>query len=191
MSQLPKRKAFNFRPTQAEVEGSPSTVELIMANTFIDKTAIVYDLLVKEDLFVEDLEDFKSRTLLLVYCRRFGKSTFLRFLRTVFNPQPRLNGYDSGAIRDRIATYSKGRELLQFGCHPVFYMDMTKAETIPALKEAILQALMCAGLNQEMLNTIAAKPESLPPSTLLTLGVGALNTKFMEDTGQSFNNRAD
>ena len=156
------------------------TVDLLMQNQFIDKTERVLSLL--EPLFRREVGDFTSSPLALIYCRRFGKSTVLRFLRAVFSPLPVLNGHKFDSIKAKIWSYRRGQEILEMGMHPVVLLDMTQASTTANLQEIISASLVCAGLPE---HEAKAGQGTLSPAVQLRKGVLALNARFFNETGRS------
>jgi hypothetical protein len=155
---------------------------LIKSGNYIDKTDIIHAFFTAEELFDEEIQDFKKRALLLVYCRRFGKSTFLGFLDAVFNALPYLGNCPSDLVRARIWTYNKGPELLAFGLHPVVHLEMTQVHSIETLCAVVRLALLCAGLNPDEVDKLTPTSGG-SASVLLEAGIRALNAQYLTDTG--------
>lgn len=79
--------------------GNIDFVHLLMEDVFIDKSAALYNLL--SSWYNMRMGDFRPTPLLMVYPRRFAKTTLLQFIEAVFSPVPRRKGYH------REKTYSK------------------------------------------------------------------------------------
>jgi hypothetical protein len=161
------------------VKLSFSCCDLLIEDCFIDKSAVLYSFL--KEYFNADKDDFYSVPLLVVYPRRFAKTTLLGFIEAIFSPVPQLDGYDAEEIKTKISALERGKELLSFGSRPVLSIDMQGVTSVMALKKEIAINLERAGLNEVDVNTLMTS--SFSPADLLYNGVAMLNKKFMVDTG--------
>jgi hypothetical protein len=153
--------------------------ELLMADAFIDKSAALYNLLKRFKISGKD--DFRSVHLLLVYPRRFAKTTLMRFIEAVFSPVPKLGIFNMDDVKTKIAALDHGTELLDFGLRPVLVFDMLGISSVMALSDEIAINLQRAGLDKLAVEKLTAS--SFSPADLLYEGVTMLNEKFEADTG--------
>jgi hypothetical protein len=160
-------------------EESYSCARLLLENAFIDKSAALYNLLFRR--FDSNAKDFGFVPLLLVYPRRFAKTTLLGFIEAVFTPVPTLGNYHMNEVRTKIAALKWGKKLLDFGWRPVVCLDLQNIETVAGLKEQIESRLGRAGLKEADLEALMASSTS--PEDLLYDGVRKLNKNFTERFG--------
>ena len=161
-------------------ERSDPPERLLLHNTFIDKSAALYQLL--ENCFDASNNNFVTIPLLLVYPRRFAKTTLLRFIKAVYTPLSKINGHDSTDVKSAIASLDKGPELLAFGMHPVLYLDMISIMNVADLKLSIVRRLKSAGLEADDVSLDVSSKASA--SAMVRLGLEALNQRFLEQTGK-------
>jgi hypothetical protein len=127
------------------------------------------------------LNDFESVSLLVVYPRRFAKTTLMGFIEAVFSPVPMLGKHNMNKVRTKIAALECGKQLLDFGWRPVVCLDLQNISTVQDLKDQIEIKLGRAGLKKADLEMLIASNYS--PSKLLYKGVVKLNEDFEETFG--------
>ncbi len=171
---------YSDAPTAIDPAGeSFSCCELLVEDAFIDKSEMLYHLL--KDLVTPSGREFRSVPLYLVYPRRFAKTTLLGFIEAVFSPVPNLDGHTVEQVKTKISSLQRGKELLDFGLHPVLSLDFQGIVSVPYLNRYIATRLGRAGLENFVVD------ENLEPDEQLTKGVKMLNEKFEAETGETTN----
>ncbi len=150
-----------------------------MEDAFIDKSAALYNFLIRR--FDDYANDFGFVPVLVVYPRRFAKTTLLGFIEAVFSPVPTFGLYQADKVRTKIAALDFGKELLDFGWRPVVRLDLQNVETINGLKDQIKYKLGRAGLKEADLETLMTS--SVSPEVLLYQGLRKLNKDFEQTFG--------
>jgi hypothetical protein len=149
---------------------------LLLENCFIDKSAILHHIL-KENFNAKE-DDFWSVPLLLVYPRRFAKTTLLGFMEAVFSPVHSLgDNYQMDEVRTKIAALECGGKLLEYGWRPVVSLDLQGISDVNDLNHYIADRLERAGLEDYKVDL------TLEPRRQLLRGVKMLNEQFKKNFG--------
>ncbi len=172
--------AFVWKPSISTT--SKECARLLIKDLFIDKSAALFHLL--KDYFEDG--DFLSVAIYLVYPRHFGKTTVLGFIEAVFSPVQKLGTFDlEHDVKTKIASLKRGKDLLEFGLHPVLRLELELTSSVEELNNPIAYKLQVAGLDKVTIR------ENITPLTTprdrVNAGVILLNEKFREDTGLQTN----
>jgi hypothetical protein len=62
--------------------------------------------------------------LVLLYPGNFGKTTLLPFIEAVFSPKKMLGKFKTQNMKTKISALKCGKQLFEFGLHPVLYLDL-------------------------------------------------------------------
>ncbi len=129
-----------------------------------------------EDNYNEDESDFYSVPLLVVFPRRFAKTTLLGLIEAAFSPVPTLGNGQADKVRTKVAALECGKQILDYGWRPVVSLDLQGIATLEALKTEIEIKLSLAGLDKAALEVVMTS--SISPTELLHRGVTMLNDNF-------------
>ncbi len=102
----------------------------------------------------------------------------LDFIEAAFSPLPAINGYDSVQLKTKIAGLERGKQLFEFGLHPVLRLDLKGISSIESMTDHIHLQLRQAGLADT--SNIS---EGLGPSFHVEMGARRLNKLFEAETG--------
>jgi hypothetical protein len=170
---------FKWKPTDSmnidPTKQGWTFCDLLMNDAYVDKSSALYYLL--KNYFNSYLKDFRSVPVSVIYPRRLGKTTLLDFIEAVYSPLPCLGGYESTHLKTRIASLERGKELLQFGLHPVLRLNLKGILSIGALNDHINMQVERAGVDD-----FSVKKTTSPAHRVLS-GAKMLNEKFEAETG--------
>ena len=111
---------------------------------------MLYELL--QPFYEAENGDFAQVPLCIIYPRRFCKTSLLSFMDAVFNPLPRVERFESSAVKAKVASLKKGKGLLTMGLHPVVSLDLTAVNSVDDLNTKIETGLENAGLDKSYLS---------------------------------------
>ena len=154
---------------------------MLMSDRFVDKTDGYHRLLNRA---VGSDGVFTGEIIVFIFCRRFGKTTFLRFIEALLNPLPIFKTKRQAEIRKKISSYSKGLELLKLGVYPVVMLDFSTPPNVRTLVSSIRTSLIDAGLAEQEADQICAAT-GVSAQKILNNGCAALNTQFEKELGYS------
>ena len=116
-------KSCVFRVKPTSLDHDRPAADLLVSNQFIDKSEALYQIL--KDCYDDIKNDFDSIPLLIVFPRRFAKTTLLGFTDAIFNASPSISEYyENERIKKKIVALREGRLLLNFGVRPAIFLDM-------------------------------------------------------------------
>ena len=172
---------FTLGSTSTSLLTGNSVVEMLMSDRFVDKTDGYHRLLNRA---VGSDGVFTGEIIVFIFCRRFGKTTFLRFIEALLNPLPIFKTKRQAEIRKKISSYSKGLELLKLGVYPVVMLDFSTPPNVRTLVSSIRTSLIDAGLAEQEADQICAAT-GVSAQKILNNGCAALNTQFEKELGYS------
>ncbi len=179
--------SFHWKPFKSiagkfinPVDYSLTCADLLWKDAFFDKSAALYNLLERR-FEGRPVNDFRSVVLLLVYPGRFGKTTLLAFIEAVFSPVPMLGKFETQDLKTKISALKRGKQLFEFGLHPVLYLDLQGVCSVDNLNNHIAAQFQRAGLNSSEVAKV--NEGNLSSTDRVRRGVAILVDKFSKETG--------